>query len=315
MPLADDALLRELFGDLWRSIIWLRSHWDHWNATPNGRPQPYDAEARRRLWLVCELGDGVHMTLVRGGRFNPIAAHALARSTFEAGLACSWLLVGSEGPDRDLPGNHSEIARRHLALVQEQCGWIRRVAKEMSAGGLDGDRWASGAESEHDRLLRLASLYFPQEDWPFDLPAVPSVRNLLDLMNLRRLYHGYMISSQFTHGTAMGARELHPLRTDGFSSNDVSLAAGQVVWGLVLASRAYVRRPEGEGLSLLHGSPLEDVQETLTALWTRDVERSDPSAIPSTLTSPSRPATVATPSPPSRPVHVDQGRDETDPRP
>lgn len=233
----------ELAWDVWRSAIWLRSRWLEWSQMQR---LPYEREALRRIWLICELAEGFHRIVSDGKRINVSAASTLARPTFETGLMCSWLLVGAKDPNPQL--QVEQIYVRHLALCRNDTNWVVKIANTTAASGLGGERWLQGTEEMQDHYAQLESFYFPDSAADdLRLPPIPSVRGLLADRGQLRLYYGYMISSQWIHGTGMGAREFDPFRRQAATPIDLMLATSQTIWGVLLAARAYVQRPSGEG--------------------------------------------------------------------
>ncbi len=149
----------------------------------------------------------------------------VARSCFETGLTCRWLL----GP---VP-SEEVIWRRWLGLQKASSQFMRNVKEEASESGLDGaaDRWADG-EARREELRRRAAEHFQLQD------ATPILRPKVPIMcqqaGLARLYYGYRLSSQFTHGTLM-AEEFDGNAERGYTqgpwASDWLLPLNMSVWG------------------------------------------------------------------------------------
>ncbi|RBY79383.1 hypothetical protein DQ239_07115 [Blastococcus sp. TF02-09] len=241
--------------DVAHGLLWLRSSLDEWRQQVVTQ---YEADALRRMWVLADHVDGL-VTMARANPHVLPPAFAAGRSAFETGLMTHWLLVGQAAPGHLAVRGETEI--RHLQLLESDARWADGLTDRLRTWELRAGRWSSLAQERWDRLTRVRKAY-GRGDQDERLPRPPSVVSVLRDLDLERLYWGYMVSSQWVHGTTMGATELDPFRPGagppGFGEWYLPMNLG--VWGLVLAARGFARRPDGPGLALLHRTPVGDAQ-------------------------------------------------------
>jgi hypothetical protein len=258
--------IREFLGGLlrdsyWRALLWFRSCALEWR---NSAVHHYELDALRRMSLLADLCTGL-LDAATQAHLNSAAMFALSRPSLEAGLRCHWMMAGSTRSDTAT--STDDIYLRYLGILDQNCRWMARVSEVMEEGGIGGERWAVGAEK-----LRTALEEHPRSKGSFGpskLPIMPPVRNLLTDLGLLRLYHGYMIASEWVHGGQMASREFDPLSGPTVGLSDVTLAFGQALWGMTLAAEAYTQRPRGEGRGFLSESPLDEAHQIADYVWAR----------------------------------------------
>jgi hypothetical protein len=236
----DPLLYSEVVSSVRRATLWFSSLVLEWGA---GRNREYEAAALLLMRLQGTNARAV-VTLAETSIEHVPAALAASRSCFEAGLTCAWLL--GELDAGSAPVTEAEILRRWLGLHDEARGWMAKVARDATEVGFDDTaaRWRDGAE-RRARLLAVASKKLELDDaTPIKRP---NVAQLCERAGLSRLYHSYRLSSQFTHGTLMGAEEFSPRQARGGMAGPVAddwlLPLSMVVWGFQLSEGAYARRP------------------------------------------------------------------------
>ncbi|WP_116452293.1 hypothetical protein [Blastococcus litoris] len=244
--------------DVAHGLLWLRSSLDEWRQAVATR---YEADALRRMWVLADHVDGLVTMAGTNPRVLP-PAFAAGRSAFETGLMTHWLLVGPTAPGHLAVREEAET--RHLQMLESDARWAEGLTDRLRGWGLPAGRWSSLTQERWDRLSRARDAY-GRGDQADRLPRPPDVVTVLRGLDLERLYWGYMVSSQWVHGTTMGAMELDPFR-DGAGPPGLGewyLPMNLGVWGLVLAARGMARRPDGPGLALLHRTPVGDAQAAL----------------------------------------------------
>lgn len=142
---------------------------------------------------------------------------------------------------------------------------MTRMAREAADAGFEDTtaRWRDGAR-RREQLITMAARKLELHD---DAPIRrPSVAELCRRAGLSRLYHGYRLSSQFTHGTLMGAEEFAGGSARGGIprpwAEDWLLPLSMVVWGFHLSVMAFVQRPRASG-EPIDASPLDDAVDAL----------------------------------------------------
>jgi hypothetical protein len=239
-------LLEQVTWDFRRALLWFRSSIMSWSEAARSG---YEGEAIRLLILIWSQARAV-TDLAQQSPDNFAPAPVLARAAFEAGLTCNWLL-GSE--------DASICESRWLALQSEAAHRMHRVARHMDDAGFDGDRWRQGA-IRRENLVAERALGGPRQR--------PNVVEMLQGLGLKRLYHGYMMASQWGHGTVLAGQEHDAGQPKPFSLNEWYLPFNMVLWGILFGARGFLQRPGGPGLEELQGIPLGDAQATLDGLLT-----------------------------------------------
>jgi hypothetical protein len=123
--------------------------------------------------------------------------------------------------------------------------------------GIPDDRW----QQEAIRIENLVS-----EKGVEGRQQRPNVLEMLRFLGLERLYFGYILASQWSHGTVLAGREHAAEQRTPFSVGEWYTPFNMSMWGILFGVRGYVQRPRGPGLEQLQGTPLGDAQEALQIL-------------------------------------------------
>lgn len=255
------GLLRDSY---WRTLLWFRSCVNEWSTSA---VHLYEVDALRRMSLLADLCTGL-LDAADRDNLNSAAMLALSRPSLETGLRCHWMMAGSTRSNSDTTAD--DIRLRHLGILDQNRRWMSKVSGVMEEGGIGGERWAAGAEKM--RLVLEEHAQSKNIPGSSKLPAMPPVRNLLTDLGLLRLYHGYMVASEWVHGGQMASREFDHLKGAAVELTDVTLAFGQALWGMTLAAESYTRRPGGEGRDSLTDSPLDEAHQIANYVWARLAE-------------------------------------------
>lgn len=264
-----NSQIREFLGGLlrdsyWRALLWFRSCAREWR---NSADHPYEVDALRRMSLLADLCTGL-LDAATHERVNSAVVFALSRPSLEAGIRCHWMMAGSTRSDTATPAD--DIRERYLGILDQDCRWMAKVSRVMDEGGIGGGRWATGGEEL--RAVLDGQPYSKGTSGASRFPTMPPVRNLLTDLGLLRLYHGYMIASEWVHGGRMASQEFGARGGAPVELSDVTLAFGQALWGMTLAAEAYTRRPGGEGWAFLSESPLHESHQIANYVWARLTE-------------------------------------------
>jgi len=238
-----DALV-ELTWDFRRTLLWFRSSIMNWSEYVESR---YEAEAMRLLMLIWRQVRAV-TDLAQQAPDNFAPAPILARAAFEGGLTCNWLLQGEDA---------KVCEGRWLVLQYEAAQRMRRVSRQLHEAGIPSDRW----RQEAVRLENLTS-----EKGVEGRTRRPNVLEMLRSLGLERLYFGYILASQWSHGTILAGREHAAEQRTPFSLGEWYTPFNMSIWGILFGARGYLQRPGGPGLKRLQGTPLGDAQDTLQVL-------------------------------------------------
>jgi hypothetical protein len=238
---------------------WFSSLTLEWQAEP---AREYESAALALMRLLETSADAV-VTLAESSIEQVPAALAVSRSCLESGLTCAWLLGEPVTPSKT--GSEEAVLRRWLGLHDGAREWMTKVAREAVDAGFDdaAARWHDGARRRAYLIETVSRKLQLQVGTAI---RRPSVVDLSRRAGLSRLYHGYRLSSQFTHGTLMGAEEFaaSPAR-DGIPgpwAEDWLLPLSMVTWGFRLSAMAYTQRPRASG-GAIDASPLHDAAEAL----------------------------------------------------
>lgn len=175
------------------------------------------ARARTNPRRLYELDAQVYMALLfrqcealttqlRNDAASAAGAHIISRPMFESGVNIHWLLQG--GKDEDSPSDGEGAMARHIGLLRRDVLWAERMCSRLQTMGFDEKHWLDIREERTGRLESAFSFYYDRQlpvNFKYEMP--PNIQQALKSFALERLYWGYMVSSQWIHGTAFGAFE------------------------------------------------------------------------------------------------------------
>jgi hypothetical protein len=230
-----------------RATLWFTSLVLQWQAEPT---EEYERAALRLMHLIADNARSVVTLGEASLNFCP-AANMVARSCFETGLVCQWLLGP---PDPKLAADWElQIQRRWLGLHVKAKALMANVARlgnqielhEMAA------RWEEGAARRAAMITGLTERLASSHAETAEPIKLPNVEGLCHKAGLAHLYFGYRLSSQFTHGSLLASEEFAPSPAragiPGPWAEDWFMPLSLVLWGLRLAARGFNERPRASG--------------------------------------------------------------------
>ena len=161
-------------------------------------------------------------------------AMAAARAAFEASLRLAWIYAARDPQQR---------AIRVLLIHSSQAKWKRKVASDYDLTPAGGDRWRKAAEVQENLVSRALEITGSPE-----LPKqVPSVAEQLRELDLKRLYSGYRLASEYVHGGLSSALDAETVQTENspfgiYWPNDWHLAVSMCAWGCLFLGPLAVDR-------------------------------------------------------------------------